>query len=200
MRLRWLVRGGVISAALSSSLKGEIVARKWDILLAEESWLSLLLSVAGVFWGPRLWPNSGKPGDLGVAFVCYAAIALGFCVGGMTIALTLPDRVLSKELANLEIPEKPGNAMSSLLFVFSWTALAHWVAICAVFISMIVAGHSDHSIFETTGRFYRTCLCFVLFLCTYSLFHFLITVVTLWQVGLVSVAKMRRFAPRQPQD
>jgi hypothetical protein len=58
-------------------------------------------------------------GDVTTGLIAYAAIALGFCVAGLTISLTLPDRDFASQLAFCKEKGEPTNAYSDLLFVFS---------------------------------------------------------------------------------
>jgi hypothetical protein len=70
--------------------------------------------------------------------IAYASIALGFCVAGLTISLTLPDRDFASHLATLKCPGQSTNSYSDLLFVFSWTAIAHWGVILMLFVVILL--------------------------------------------------------------
>jgi hypothetical protein len=80
--------------------------------------------------------------------IAYASIALGFCIAGLTISLTFPDAKFTARMSELSGKTSP---YSDLLFVFSWTAIAHWCAVVAMFVvillvdgaqSLLPSGHS----------------------------------------------------------
>lgn len=89
-------------------------------------------------------------GDAVAVTIAYAAIAFGFAVAGLTVALTLPDDKFVHHLATAKPknerlrnnPRKP-NAYSDLLFVYSWTALLHWLVIVCSFAMVFGLGY-DH--------------------------------------------------------
>jgi hypothetical protein len=152
------------------------------------------------FVGPSALTGAPKVVDVANGFIAYAAIAMGFCVGGMTIALTLPDRIFVQKLATLEIPGKAGNALSGLLFVFTWTAVVHWLAIMALLIAMVSNGGNPNAIVANLAPVGRVLLGCVGFICCYALFQFLITVLTLAHVGLHYIDRMRMAPDEQLTD
>jgi hypothetical protein len=66
----------------------------------------------------RPFETSPAIGDLTTGLIAYASIALGFCVAGLTISLTLPDRDFASPLATLKRPGQSTNSYSDLLFCF----------------------------------------------------------------------------------
>jgi hypothetical protein len=153
-----------------------------EVFLRQETLLAVVLGVASAFIALPHADLSGKISDICVAYVGYAAIALGFCVGGITVALTLPAPDFVKKLANLTLPER-GDALSSLFFVFCWTAVVHWISIVAFILVLLFDGHSDVAVFTADSIHYRILRGCMITLASYALFQFLITVLTLWQVG-----------------
>lgn len=173
----------------------EIGPRKRDIFLTQDFCLAALLAVAMAYWGPSTLTGAPKAADIATGFIAYASIALGFCVGGMTIALTLPDRAFVEKLAKLEIECKAGNALSGLLFVFTWTAVIHWLAIFSLLVALVFAGGDPRTFVADHGFARRIVIGAVTFLCTYALLRFLITVLTLAHVGLHYINELRKTDP-----
>ena len=86
-----IFRKGILTV-LCSFYRDAVSGRLSEILFSQESVLALILGGAASFFGASYFPNSAKIVDISLGYLAYAAIALGFCVGGVTIALTLPDR------------------------------------------------------------------------------------------------------------
>lgn len=191
-----LFRSGVLRV-LWSFFNKAVKRRAPEIFFTQEALISSILGIGLGFWGHSLFRDSAKPLDVGVGFIAYAAIALGFCVGGMTIVLTFPDREFVVKLATLSIRQKEGDALSSLLFVFSWTALVHWFAIVFVLAAVLLHGHGERGLLEVTVLGDRAQVASLVAVCSYALLQFLITVLTLWQVGAVYIAELRKEAERR---
>jgi hypothetical protein len=166
-------------------------APRWrKILISPESLIAVVVAVAFLRWGDRMFSQSPKIGDISTGLIAYAAIALGFCVAGLTISLTLPDQDFATKLACLKDDDEPTNAYSDLLFVFSWTAVAHWLALIVLFAltlfvegssPLLPAGHSQLRgiwVAATSG------------ICAYCLCQFLITLITLSQVGNIYIGHL----------
>jgi hypothetical protein len=108
-----------ILTVLWSFYKEAVRGRIVEIVFSQETLLALVLGGAFSFAGSSYFPESAKIVDVSLGYLAYAAIALGFCVGGVTIALTLPDRDFVVMLATLTIPDKKGNALSGLFSFFA---------------------------------------------------------------------------------
>ncbi len=148
----------------------------------------IALLTAAVFLGlgnRGVFSNHPRVGDVVTGGIAYASIALGFCIAGLTISLTLPDAHFTRRLATTDIG--PANAYSALLFVFSWTAVVHW---CAVVVMFVVALSADSGLPLVPFGSSAIRLCVVSFtagLYAYCLCQFLITIITLSQVGRVYI-------------
>lgn len=165
---------------------------RWkEIILTQETLIAVAVGVLAYKESVTIFSHSAKLSDLTIGFVGYAAIALGFCVGGVTIALTLPESFVSK-LAKLEISEKEGNALSDLLFVFIWTAFVHWVSIVTALLLLLFFGHIEATDLVNAGVLPRVFLACTVSLAAYTLTQFLITTLTLWQVGNHYVRELRK--------
>jgi lysylphosphatidylglycerol synthetase-like protein (DUF2156 family) len=188
-----LFNSGVLRV-LWSFFDKAIKRRMGEIVFTQEVLISCVLGVSLGFFGKSFFRDSAKPLDVSLGFIAYAAIALGFCVGGMTIALTFPDREFVVKLATLSVKKKEGDALSSLLFVFSWTALVHWLAIVLVLVAVLFHGHDDHGLLEATNLSDQVQIGSLVAVCSYALLQFVITVMTLWQVGVVYIGELTKEA------
>jgi len=175
-------------------LRTAIFPRITEIIFTQETLLSITIGIAAFFASSRVFAHAAKLSDLTIGFVGYAAIALGFCVAGITIALTLPDRDFMQRLATLRIPEKEGDALASLLFVFVWTAFVHWCSIAIALIFLLLFGHIEATDLVDKGRLPRILLGAGASIAAYTLLQFLITTLTLWQVGSLYIDKLKKDA------
>lgn len=185
-----LVSKGVLSA-LWGFFRREAAPRASDILWTQDTLLAVAIGIIFAAWGPGHLTRAPKASDLATAFVAYAAIALGFCVGGMTVALTLPDRDFVTKLAGVELKNRSGNALSGLLFVFTWTAVVHWAAIAAMLLFMLIDGGNAQSFVAGAGVRRRIFDGGIAALCSYALLQFLITVLTLAHVASLYISALK---------
>lgn len=167
-----------------------------DIFLTQETLIAISLAGLVYMAAPIFGGRSGKLTDLALGFLGYAAIALGFCVGATTVALTFPDRDFLSKLATSQRKDKPGDALSGLLLVFSWTAIVHWIAIIYVAALLLFFGHREAPFLEVTSVKWRLVASGTCALCAYSLMQFLITVLSLWQAGTAFASDIRNKAAK----
>jgi hypothetical protein len=188
--MRRLFTKGLLNA-ICGFARRDVEPRLSEIVFTQDFALSVAAGIAMAWLGPTKLTGAPKLSDIATGFLAYAAIALGFCVGGMTIALTLPDREFVKRLATLEVDGKAGNGLSGLLFVFTWTAVVHWLVVVSLIIALIFDGGDARSFVTapTTGK--RLIIGAQTSLCSYALFQFLITVLTLAHVGLSYINELR---------
>ena len=161
--------------------------RCWKIVFSTESAVSLGVGFVFWHWGIRLFSDCPKIGELTAGLIAYAAIALGFCIAGLTISLTLPDQDF---VTLLVLPMKQGektNAFSDLLFVFSWTAIAHWFALVTLFACSLFTDSQSALLGPGCSRTRLAMVAAVACICTYCLCQFFITLVTLSQIGRVYI-------------
>lgn len=180
---------------LAQYVRDEGIPRWRNILITPETFIAV--AVVGIFllYGGKVFETSPKIGDLTTGLIAYASIALGFCVAGLTISLTLPDRDFAAHLATLKRPEKSTNAYSDLLFVFSWTAIAHWAAILVLFVVILLTESSSALLPREHTQARTAVVAIIAGICTYCLCQFLITLITLSQVGAVYI---KHLAERHP--
>ncbi len=164
-------------------LRDEVFPRLNSILRGSELWIAIALAATIGLTGDRWLLGTIKILDAAIVLLTYCAIALGFCVAGLTIALTLPDREFAKKLANLHPRGDSCDSYSDLLFVFSWTAVCHWCAILAVVIGLLVGGASEPILTLGAPTTRRIMVAVISGMGIYSFAQFLITLITLSQVG-----------------
>lgn len=168
-------------------LRDEGIPRCGKIVFSAESAISLAVGIAFFRWGGAHFSANPKVGDLTTGLIAYAAIALGFCVAGLTISLTLPDQDFVTSLA---LPTKGGaktNSFSDLLFVFSWTAIAHWFALITLFACTLFAESQNPLLPPGYSELRLVTVAVTACICTYCLCQFFITLVTLSQIGRVYI-------------
>ncbi len=169
---------------LGQYIRDEAAPRWRNIFLTWES--AITVSVIIVFWifGNSMFCKFPKVSDIVTGGIAYAAIALGFCIAGLTISLTLPEPHFIHKLA---ASGKMTNAYSDLLFVFSWTAILHWCAVVVMFLIALLSDGST-SLLPPGSSVMRTCIVsFTAGLFAYCLCQFLITIITSSQVGRVYI-------------
>ena len=175
----------------------EIWPRRRRILMSSQLVLAVALGTSFAAWGDALAIGSSTVGDTLVVVLAYAAIAFGFCLAGLTVALTLPDREFAMELVaprHGDADDGKGGektAYSHLMFVFSWTAVAHWVTIVGAFALLIGAGPDQPLLDPDASTPRHIALGALTAVLAYAVMQFLVTVITLSQVGEVYVALLR---------
>lgn len=176
--------------ALGHYVTDEAVPRVREIILSTDFVVAVALGCFAAFFGDSVNLADAKIGDIVGALLTYAAIAFGFCLSGLTVALTLPNDDFVKFLAKSKPKTKKFDAYSDLMFVFSWTALVHWIDVVALIVVLIVAG-SDHKILPIdSSPIRRTVVGLLTFVITYGIFQFMLTLITLAQVGRIYVKRL----------
>src|SRR5579884_687770 len=169
--------------------KDEAWPRWRKIVLTPETLISVGIVV--LFWkfGAALFAEYPKISDITTGLIAYASIAMGFCVAGLTISLTLPEPRFTLQLSS-EQNQKPSH-YSDLLFVFSWTAIAHWCAVLILFAVILLADGSKTLLPAGHSGFRTAVVAVVSGICVYCFCQFLITLITLSQVGHVYIKFLR---------
>lgn len=184
-------------------IRTEAWPRRRRILWSSECFIAVLVSVAFGLFGDDLAIGDATTGNVMVVILAYAAIAFGFCLAGLTVALTLPDRQFALELVkdpnNAEgrsdaSNSVTGTAYSNLIFVFSWTAVAHWLTIVGAFVLLVAAGPDAHLVGQSASAGHEAVIAALFGVCTYAVLQFLTTVITLSQVGAAYVGILRNSA------
>ena len=175
---------------LRSYLSDEAKPRIRKIIGGSELWIALACGILIGGWGDRFVGTDLKVGDIVSSLLAYSAIALGFCLSGLIIALTLPDREFAKLLATHRASASSPNSYSNLMFVFSWTAIAHWVEVLGVLALLVFRG-TEAQVFPLLSNWHhRLVIGAVGFVASYALFQFLIAVITLSMVGRLYIDRL----------
>ncbi|HEU5003442.1 MAG TPA: hypothetical protein VFW71_11780 [Actinomycetota bacterium] len=174
----------------------EVRPRLAEVVKGAEFWVALAVGagLAGIGGDSPL--HRLQAGQVDSAIITYAAIAFGFCLAGLTIAITLPDAAFATELATPENGKPPSRtAFSDLLFVFSWTAVTHWLVIVLSLLALPLLRPDAPLIGAESSVYHRFIVGLTVAATIYALLQFLITVITLSQVGNVYVQHIQRHDP-----
>jgi hypothetical protein len=178
--------------AIWDYFRKEVGPRWRQLLLTSEALIAIVAGWLFSWLGPSSLGSKPLLNEFVTATAAYDAIALGFCVAGMTIALTLPNPELMRRMAKKEIKGLHGNALSGLLFVFSWTAFMHWIAIVLLLVALVFGGSDKGLLAADASALRRWLIGGLISFNLYCLLQFLITVVTLSQVGNVYIDDLRK--------
>jgi hypothetical protein len=185
---------------LLSYLKREVLPRWKTIIFTSEFALSLLVACLVGWLGPGSFHSKPLMNEFVAAVAAYAAIAMGFCVAGMTIALTLPSKELMERLATKTIPGVHGNSLSGLLFVFSWTAFVHWFAVLLMFTALLVYGSDQPLLGPDASAAWRVGASITCAFVFYCLCQFAITIITISQAGEVYIDELKKEVARKEEQ
>jgi len=166
-------------------VRDEAAPRWKEIIWTSETLLAVLAAAVFFVKGPHFFADYPKVGDLTTGIIAYASIALGFCIAGLTISLTFPEADFTRTLATTTTGNS--SSYSKLLFVFSWTAVVHWLLVVATFMVVLLVDGSSPLLPRSETVVRRAALAFTCGLCVYCLCQFLITLITLSQVGGVYI-------------
>ena len=174
--------------------KEEAIPRRWRILINGHLFLAMVVGVVIYTSAEGTTFSKLRVGELTGALLTYGAIALGFSLAGLTIALTLPDKEFAKVLALKVLPKLPSNqnAYSDLLFVFSWTGILHWIVIVLALCFSFLVGQEHQIVPDGAGRLRRSLVAVFATIVIYSVCQFLVTLITLSQVGQSYIEDLRR--------
>lgn len=184
---------------IHSYFSKEVWPRRREILRGSELWIALIGALLLSHCAPNWGIASTQVGEVVTVALAYAAVAFGFCLAGLTVALTLPNDGFVRDLATKKPSEaqikrkgRDANPYSDLLFVFSWTAIAHWLVIVIGLLVLVEAGYSSQLVCGDFGLDERVRLGILSFFLLYAVFQFLITLITLSQVGNRYVDHLRK--------
>jgi hypothetical protein len=161
----------------------EIVPRAASLCRSSSLWLALAIgamATCGKLMGLR---SEGTVVGLANVATTYAAISFGFCVSGLSLVLSCSRSSFTSRLVATRAEKAKFNALSDLIFVFSWTAIVHWVLLILAFVTTafvdpgtkIVGGNASVVMLIGIG------LGVALF--SYAILEFLSVLITLSQFG-----------------
>lgn len=191
--------------AISSYLRLDVAPRGLDVAKSWDFIVALLVGfVVGIF--RSVLPVSTDTLDVEVVagyMLTYASIGGGFALSGLSLAVILPNQNLVTELVRtrLQSPSKTAkpipaarsrNAMTDLIFIFSWTALVH-IALVAYSLFLGSLQGQEWIDIEAGNQLARSGVVGVgAFLLAYGLTRFITAILTIAQVGHANVANVVR--------
>jgi hypothetical protein len=180
--------------AIRQYAKDEVWPRRRRILLQPQIVGAVALGVLTSQFGAA-WPFAElKMGDMTMMLLTYSAIALGFCITGMALVLTLPNEGFVSLLMHHRLGRHSESSYSDLLFVFSWTAVVHWSTVVLSIIAVCIRRPDRVVLMVSDGVGWRVLAGCIVALSCYALIQFLLTVITLSEIGRLYI---REFPRRQ---
>lgn len=152
-------------------------------------WPALIFGSVLGYLGGYFVPATTTVGAVVIAFLTYAAIALGFSLAGLTLVLTLPSVQFVNWLCESQPSKQKHDSYSDLLFTFSWTALIHW-AIVSGSIVLVLLVNPNQPAFEIEKH--RLISALIASLGLYGLLEFLVTLISIAQLGFVYALHLRQ--------
>jgi hypothetical protein len=175
---------------------GEEIVPRWRRIIFQPQVIGALgLGVLTWRYGAS-WPVAGvKVGEATTMLLTYAAIAFGFCIAGMALVLTLPSETFVALLMKHKLGRNSQSSYSDLLFVFSWTAIIHWTTVVLSIVAVCI-GKSDRAMLNAwDGTGWRVLIALLASISSYALVQFLLTVITLSEVGRLYIRELSRRRP-----
>jgi hypothetical protein len=180
------------SAALDLRLvRGQIFPRRSTLVKAWAFWLAILAGVAFATSADRLPIASIKISEAVTDGFAYASITLGACFSAIVLSLGLPGTERLRRWSVLDGAVKGKSALSDLIFVLVWAALAQILLILTCVFALIFGGDislapkgmwPSHRI----GLFLGSSFFF------YAVFELVTVVQTLSQMGVIIIFEERK--------
>jgi hypothetical protein len=178
--------------ALRQYGKDEVLPRWKRILVQPQVGCAVVVGYLAAKYGSA-WPMASlKMADATTMLLTYAAIAFGFCIAGMALVLTLPSEAFVSLLMKHKLGRHSQNSYSDLLFVFSWTAIVHW-SVVVLSITAVCIRRNDRTVLnQWDGAGWKILVGSIIALAIYALIQFLLTVITLSEVGRLYIREFPR--------
>lgn len=182
-------------------LRTQVWPRRRDIACKVQVIAAVIAGVVVAMIGDRLGLDDLKVDTLVTGVFAYAALALGACLTGLTVALTLPDRSFAHFLAAEKRQDKPeANAYRDLIFVFSWTAIAHWSVIALALVTFLGLGNRDVPTLAGDCSLGGALIVLLVAALVYAMAQFLVTIITLSEVAEVYISWVLRSKDNADDD
>jgi hypothetical protein len=161
----------------------EVIPRWVQIISGPELWVSIAFGFAVMhFESSFVFNDAAKLEKLTNALLTYASIALGFLLAGLTVVLSLPNKEFSLKLKGNKSKVSKKNSFSSLLFVFSWTAICHLLML-VVFMVLLMTDRSYSVLCIGCKTIHEWSIGFISALVLYCVFQFLQTIIAVSMFG-----------------
>jgi hypothetical protein len=182
----------------------EAVPRLQQIFVSTEFVIAAAIATLFGIWGVGSRIGATGTGDIALTLLAYAAIAFGFSVAGLTLVLTAPDREFASELAwsdptqdkGLAKQPPPRSSYSNLIFIFTWTAIAHWTLVIGSIVILLGIGQNTPLLENGSSALHRIGVSILAFATVYAVELFLVTVITLANVGQAYIGRLQRTRPQ----
>jgi hypothetical protein len=188
-----------VTRALLQYFNEEAGPRFFDIIFKSDFIIAALAGAGFALWGENIGLADAKIGDVTTALLTYAAIAFGFCLSGLTLALVLPDREFAVQLASSKVSSKSLNSYSNLMFIFSWTAFIHWLVVISAIVAFAFCGSDEQILPPCPTVLRRGIVGLLIFLSIYAILRFLVTLITLSQVGHLYIVRLLSKPTSEPK-
>ena len=181
-------------SAIRQYSREEILPRWNRILFQPQVLVASLLGYGTFKYAQHIPLATLKIGEFTSMLLTYAEISVGFCIAGLALVLTLPSESLVSLLMKHKLKGQQQNSYSDLIFVFSWTAVVHWIAIVLSIVGVCIRRAELGLLNMSDGWKWKLFVAATVAVTAYALIQFLLTVITLSQIGRLYV---REF-PRRP--
>lgn len=192
-------------SALLAFVHREALSRTRTIVFSSEVAIAIAGGTLVVVFANDLAIANTATSDVVFVVLAYAAIAFGFSVAGLAVVLTAPDRSFASRLAWSD-PATPGiadeppkrNSYSNLLFIFSWTAFAHWLVVIVSLAVLVALGGETALLAEGSSLKHSVAIGLLVGVTIYAVELFLLTLIALSDVGDSYIKALQRRRPKEP--
>jgi hypothetical protein len=170
-----------------------------SILLSADLWLSVGLGVA-LWHFPRFFDvGTTTVGTIVSVLLTYGAVALGFCLTGLVLAVTLPSQHFAQTLVGTIDPQSKLDTYTKLVHVFTWAAACHWVLLIYSIIWLTTVGSDKQIATIALGRGGLVAASVLAGLGLYCFFRFFIVIITVAQASTTYIQVIKRPQPVTPK-
>jgi len=168
--------------------RGQIKPRLRTIAVSPNTIASLLLGLL-IPWIAQFTPG----GQLSISNLVnigftFASLSIGVCTSALILTFALPGEARLKKWSQLEGETSKFSALSDLIFVCAWSALAQMAVICVCILATLFGGDLPVAPPHMTLT-HQTALSLATAVFIYALGQLVLIVQTLVQVGVVVIAE-----------
>ena len=151
------------------------------VLFTTHPYLSGVIAISYYFYREDLRRAELSLSSLFAVFLTYNTVVFGFCIAALALAIAIPNEQFLKFIS--ERDEKNRTPYRDLIFVFSWTAVVHWISF--VFLFSITIFEGVNYIIPPDNFSILPVFIFYLFAWVqlYALFQFLVNIFTVFEVA-----------------
>lgn len=165
------------------------------ILISADLWIATAIGASLYRWASLMNLGTTTVASWAGALLTYSAVALGFCLTGLVLAVTMPNQEFARALARTEL--KPGgmDTYTKLVHVFTWAAACHWLLLVysVVWFAVIGGDTRVQSLLSSTRSLLSVCL--LVAVSVYCFFRFFIVLVTVAQSSTTYINSLQLVAP-----